>query len=167
MSEETIEEKSERAIGSTAFGVSLLALGCCVLYFSKDIRGFSLGTNDPGPKAVPIATGVIMLIGGIWQIAVSVWYEKLVACDWTAIRSRIWESRQSLVAVLALVVYLIALQIIGFRLSTLLFVIGFLKFLKSSWLEAVATSILVAVVVHVLFTIVFKITLPTGSLIPW
>lgn len=159
------ENTAYSPIGNAAFGLFLLVISAGILYFSGNIRALSLGQHDPGPRALPLATGWILLVGGIIQLG-----QALRSPDLSnAIRKRVQASiqaspikRLALISGL-LVVYAAALSWVGFTLSTSLFLIGVLQVLGSRLWPACLTTAVIVTFITVLFQQVFQVTLPQSA----
>ncbi len=165
------QESHFNSIGTAAFGLFLILLGAGIVYFAKDIRVFSFGNNDPGPKAVPLGTGVILFVGGVLQIVVAFAREGLL----DRLRTKSKSEKQSVTKLKpatarilwmlgTMVAYVFLLNTIGFAASTSLFLVATLKLFGSGWKEAGMTTIVIVAFVYLLFEVVFKVSLPTGSL---
>ncbi|MDA7527699.1 tripartite tricarboxylate transporter TctB family protein [Planctomicrobium sp.] len=163
MTEASIENDADPSspIGTAVFGVMLVTLAIAIFYFSKEIRAFALGESDPGPKALPLICGGLFLFGGLSQLVQAIFVEGLFNAKKFSL-TRV--SGQFLMTLGILVGYIVSLNLLGYLLSTSLFMLCLLKLFRSRWLEAVvATGVLVSFV-YLLFEMVFKVSLPDGIL---
>jgi hypothetical protein len=64
----------------------------------------------------------------------------------------------------ALLLYLPAIEWLGFFLSTILFSGGLLRWLRMSWRGTVATVLVLVLTVQLLFVQLFKVQLPAGPI---
>ncbi|TWT56920.1 Tripartite tricarboxylate transporter TctB family protein [Thalassoglobus neptunius] len=157
--------------GTLSYGVFLCILGASAIYFAKDFRAIALSQSDPGPRAIPVACGVIMIIGGLWQFAVA-WRKRQqsqtdrdqlpvpseLSVDETKQRRR--GNLRALVTLGLLIGYVILLPTFGFIVATIVFGILVLKNFGSPWSEAVIATASISAVVYVLFVNLFQVMLP-------
>ena len=165
------ESSAPNPIGTAAFGCFLVLFGTAVVYFARDIRGMSLGSHDPGPRAVPVATGILLILGGLVQFATAVIKEGLLQPR--AGRTTPQELLQTapkgtiagpIVTILLLISYVIALNYLGFMVGTSLFLLLTLTWFGSRpWPTLVATVVIV-LFVSLLFEKLFLVSLPSGTL---
>lgn len=163
MTEASIENGADSSspIGTAVFGVMLVTLAIAIFYFSKEIRAFALGESDPGPKALPLICGGLFLIGGLSQLAQAIFFEGLFHAKLFS-ENRV--SGHFFMTLGLLIGYVVSLNLLGYLLSTSLFMVCLLKLFRSRWLEAVvATGVLVSFV-YLLFEMIFKVSLPAGML---
>lgn len=162
MTTESIETPSDsrNPLGTAAFGIVLVLLGGAILYFSQGIRAFALGNHDPGPKAIPLGCGVILILGGLAQLAQAFVYEGFMQSrsNWKiALNLRLW------LIFVALVLYVCLLDSLGFLAATCFFLLGALKLFGSKWVESIVSTVLLVAFIYFLFEIVFKVSLPQGN----
>ncbi|QDT33639.1 tripartite tricarboxylate transporter TctB family protein [Thalassoglobus polymorphus] len=154
--------------GSASFGLFLIVLSGAILYFSTQIETFDFGNHDPGPKAIPVATGIILLLGGIAQIFTAVFKENLLQqfSNKTEAHAETEGTSQKRIAMTlcAFVFYVISLSYVGFIVSTTLFLLVLLKLFGSRWGETIISAGAIVLFVYVLFQLVFQVSLPAGSL---
>ncbi len=168
-SEQTEDQQSELTpFGTAAFGIFLLVLGGAILCFSTQIETFDFGNHDPGPKAIPVATGIILLLGGIAQIFAAIFKENLLQQiskkTETHSETETTSPKRVAITLCALVLYVISLSYVGFIVSTTVFLLALLKLFGSRWSEAIVSAAAIVIFVYVLFQLVFQVSLPAGSL---
>lgn len=156
-------------------GVGLNVVGALALGFGLRIESVGLGQNsDPGPKAFPFVLAGILILGGIYELVVSVMAKgALVSSEPTSDEPAAPGEDRSfsfagwgklLFVFLGLVIYVGLIPWLGFTLSTLLFAIGMMRRLDVGWVAAVTTTIGLLLVVNLLFVRLFKVQMPTGQL---
>lgn len=163
MSETTKElsESQPHPWGTFIFGALLVSLGIAVLYFSKEIRSFALADADPGPKALPLICGALFIVGGIGQIMQSVFFDKF----WRRPVIRAGTNLTPLIVTMVLLLgYIVTLEQVGFAIGTTIFLLVILLVYRCRWYEILLTSVVLVSLIYVLFEVVFKVSLPRGTL---
>ena len=157
---------------AAAFGLFLVLLSGAALYFARDIRVLDLGNHDPGPRTLPVVAGTIMLLGGVAEIIAAVFRRR--ERSQRESRSPTTESpdesafdvqRAGIIAA-GLLTYIATLTTVGFAVGTILFATWALWYWGLRWWAAGLTSVAIVVIVQILFVVVFKVPLPSGSLMP-
>lgn len=165
------EPSDSHPVGTAAFGLCLILFGTAVVYFARDIRGMSLGSHDPGPRAVPVATGILLILGGLAQFATAVIKEGLL-------RTRLERTTRQqflqaapkgaiagpIVTILLLIIYVIALNYVGFVVGTSLFLLLTLTWFGSRPWPALVATVVIVLFVSLLFEKLFLVSLPSGTL---
>jgi len=66
----------------------------------------------------------------------------------------------------AIFLYVVATGFAGFYISTVLFVFIIMKFIMGmhSWIKSVVATVVITGVIYIIFTVFFKLSLPSGSL---
>ncbi|MEW4489481.1 tripartite tricarboxylate transporter TctB family protein [Thalassoglobus sp. JC818] len=154
--------------GTLSYGVFLCIVGALAIFFAKDFRAVGLSQSDPGPRAIPVACGIIMIVGGLWQVAAAWIKRRQSQPDLKQLpASSIDESKQhrrgnlrALVTLGLLIGYVVLLPIFGFAVSTVVFGILVLKNFGSPWSEAFIATASISAVVYVLFVNLFQVMLP-------
>ena len=67
--------KLSRSAGTMAFGGFLIVTAAFILVFARDIDAVDLGNHDPGPRAVPMTLGCVLLAGGFYQLRLG-WFTR-------------------------------------------------------------------------------------------
>jgi len=156
-----------------SLGPALILLGALTLFLTQDIPQPSLGNNqDPGPRTFPIALATLLILGGVYELG-----RNVIRCvrrgpsPSHGIRlGSVWrplvrpESRDALILIGALVLYLAAMPWVGFPLATLLFSTGMMLRLGAHWRLATPVSLGLVTAIYLLFTVLFKVQLPAGVL---
>ncbi|MFT5468011.1 MAG: hypothetical protein ACI8UO_003119 [Verrucomicrobiales bacterium] len=151
---------AEEKTSSCWLGLGLIALGAAAFWFSADFKSAGFGSNaDPGPAAFPRILAAGLILGGIWELARSIWVgtwrESLAA-----LKKR--EVLTMFVLVVVLVGYAVLISVVGFSVATIGFATALLIWRGMRWWIALATALgLVAVAVS-LFVFLFKVQLPGG-----
>jgi hypothetical protein len=166
-----------------AFGLFLICVGLFAWFFTRDIT-HSLGDNhDPGPRTFPGGLGFLLAAGGVCLVIRSFYRGKkgnaplpatpiaaptepppsgqeapgsLPSASLLTDRG----NRDVLFLVLALALYLPAINWLGFSLSTFAFATVMMTRLGARWLLAVGMSILLVVAIYLLFVRLFRVQLP-------
>lgn len=151
--------------GTTAFGLFLIAIGLFALFCARDIRQQSLAVHDPGPRALPLICGWLMLVGGIVQVATALFRSRQHRLRWKFEQPlrELCPSR-TIWTLMALVLYLLLLPWVGYSLATVLFLGITLKLFGSGWGETVVVTVVLVSLISILFERLFQVTLPQGSL---
>lgn len=166
------------------FAAGLLGVGLLALILGLRLPTASLGDNqDPGPRAVPVTLGVILILGGLGQ-GVAAWRGPRGARSApipgfspteTAAPPVVPEPPppeseasgtmgDTVFLLVAVVLYVAVLPWIGFHLSTAAFVLALMRRLQAGWWTAGATAAGLVVLIHVLFVALFRVQLPSGRL---
>jgi putative tricarboxylic transport membrane protein len=162
-------DDSRRVWGPVWLGVALVLLGASAFWFAGDIgRTGTGGGNDPGPRFFPMLLSLMLVIFGLLQAVIgffrcseagSAAAQAPGALPDAAPRSRRW-----LIMLAVLVVYVIAMDWIGFSASTFLMAVGLMIWLGNRWWVAVVVAVLMVAVVRLLFVVLFRVQLPAGEL---
>jgi hypothetical protein len=153
------------------FGCFLVFAGLFGLWFGGSIRESGVsGGHDIGPRAFPFGLSILLLAGGIIDLATAIFPGgKRAAGNAGALStSQTNAARSSHARVLiflgALLVYVFALPWLGFNLATFLFSMGMLFLLRARWLAAMGFTLSILLLIHLLFVLLFKIQLPRSQL---
>lgn len=159
---------------SSGFGLFLITIGTFALWQSRDIALIGLGGNhDPGPRAFPIGLSLILVVGGIVQVALALFARRIKGSSHgQPLLPPLWKPRRILtdrgtqnvaLVIVGVIVYVLAIEWIGFALSTLLFGSGMMVRLGTRWWQAIAMTLLLIVIIELLFTLLLEVQLPTGQ----
>ena len=159
-----MNQEKNPATASLWFGVWLIAVASFFLYFAGDINRLpSSDENDPGPKAFPVVLGIVLLVGGVYQ----------VGAGWIATGSSPESSAASRRGLLdasilafALLSFYFVVPWIGFYLPTFVFAFLITWRLGARWWSALLTAVVLLVVVYFLFVVAFRVQLPQGTIGP-
>lgn len=108
-----------------------------------------------GPRAFPLLLSGLMAIGGLWLVVQP------------SIRSGAFEGvpvKQTALCVLAVLVYALLFEALGFTLATALMAIPVGIAFGGSWKQAIATGAGLGLALYFLFDKLLDIVLPTGVL---
>lgn len=164
--------KSPKAPG-WSLGVALVVMGLLGIIFGAEIsqNGFS-NPNDPGPRLFPVGLSLCLIAGGLYflggKLKTSV--SKPTGRGQTRERHGLksWlrhEGNQNfLILLLAIVLYIPAISVLGYGLSTLLFAAAMMIRLRIKWWLAMGVSVGAVVLIQLLFVSLFKVQLPAGML---
>lgn len=178
-------DRSEpRTWANGSWGGVLVLTGCAAMILAARLEYTPLGDNqDPGPRAFPLILGMVLLLGGLIELA-STWRGRRSEVhqdnDRPASKAKAVDpmadipgaeaaatppsSRDALIVLVAVGVYVAALGWLGFSLSTVLLVMGLMLRLGARWLTAALTAVGLVVVVQLLFVQLFRVQLPVGTL---
>lgn len=136
----------------------VLSTGVC-------IRAYQLGLGDmrnPGPGFLFFGAGVIL--GGLSLLVLVPAFSGPVLEDWKMTFGNVnWKKVAAIIA--ALVGYGLALESIGFLISTVLFIGFLLAFVGAKrWFVVIAVSVVSTAVLYVLFVILLQSGMPRGIL---
>ncbi len=143
---------------------SLVSIGLAVIFMIGALK-YGFGTfSRPGPGLLPFFASVfVMTLSGI-NVFISLAKKKGKG----EIQKKFVPGKgilmRLMVGVLSLCGYGIALDYLGFFLTTVIFMIIILRFvsLKKNWAMIAGTSLLTALASYLLFVILLKTPLPTG-----
>ncbi len=157
--------KFARSPENLAFGIFLIFIATTILFFSQSIRVNDFGNHDPGPRVIPIAMAVIMLLGGIVEVVSGFRVVPVPlqpqpqALEQTASNA---DWKRGLSVLIGLLAYLIVMNWLGFLVCTLIFGSIALISLGSRWWTALLSSLCIVVIVQILFVELFHVSLPTS-----
>ncbi len=143
---------------------SLVWLGIAVFICAGSLR-LSLGTfHNPGPGFLSFYAGLLM---GILAVVVHLQSRKTSRNGREEKRHPIWNNRKRgwkmMWTVLALLVYAVAMNYLGFLLSTFLFLTFLLKVIEPQrWAVALAGSLVASLAFHFIFDLGLQSQLPKG-----
>ncbi|RMH85171.1 tripartite tricarboxylate transporter TctB family protein [Pseudomonas sp. AOB-7] len=148
-------------VGERSFCVLLLVFSLAILYLAYQIAGFS-SANSPG--AFPLGVGLVMLLAALKIGAETLAKAKPDCSGWLdafgQFRRAHFPRRTLIFAVLA-VAYLAAIQWISFYLSTFLFLVLSIVYLRRGRVvAAVLIAALLLLLIYLLFTLAFSVYLP-------
>ncbi len=146
--------------GALAASVGWCALGFYIAFAARDL---GIGTaGEPGPGLLAFLLGIVMVVlggAGVMRAAVGV-----MASQRAKAAPGSWPWRTMGLAV-ALVLYITALQPLGYPLATALFLaILFLAFAQLHWMKVAALSVVLSGVSYALFKLALGVQLPAGVL---
>lgn len=156
-------------IGGPALGVFLIALAGAALLVSRGIEQLGMSVpGDPGSKAFPIGLALILIAGGVHEIARWVQSRKQsekasAAFDLAAFKNGP-AGRLGLIS-LSLTFYVWLLGPLGFASATLAFCIPWMRRLGSRWWVSSVFAVALVVAIEILFDGVFQVQLPKGDTI--
>ncbi len=130
-----------------------------------------LDQSDPGPYTLPIALGVVLGIGGLFQLG-SWWISRkashsnrnLGAFREISPEKTISSNLNVGMVLAAIAAYLLLMPWIGFSLTTIGFAGGLIWWFGSRWWVGGFTAVVLTVLVQIVFAVLFKVQLPAGEL---
>ena len=151
--------------GSTA-GFVWLFFGAIFLVGAIPIaRPRTVADSDPGPRAIPLCLSFILLSAGIVQTTSHLRRRRNSIRSHDKSSHPPSEQRYSRLALgffFSLWVYLAAIWLAGFILSTILYSTFSMRVLGTRWTAAAVVSALLTASIYLLFEIVFAVLLPLG-----
>lgn len=147
-------EPKGRATSDRAVAALLVVLALLIAFES---RTFTVGfVTDPlGPKAFPLVSAFLLLVGGVALVV-----RPGLDSNWPA-SSRL---RRISIAAICLFVYALLLGFLGFFTTTLLVVAAFSSLLGGRPLPSIVTGTVSSALLYALFFYLLDIALPLGSL---
>jgi putative tricarboxylic transport membrane protein len=157
----------------TACNLVLIILGAGFLLYTLEYPLDSW--ENPGPGVFPFAAGIVFMGLAGWQLfrglrnpETSDHDEGIIRIDSKSIKKFLQRNegeKKALTMIAILVLYLLAVQWIGFFVSTLAFVIIFSRLTQTEgWGKPVALSVGVSLFSYLLFEVWLKMSLPRGLL---
>ena len=145
------------------WGIALLLVGGFFLYFAGDIKlSGAVNESDPGPRAIPIAMSLTLLLGGVISLGSGFHNRDVGRATNGDDRAGHWPST---VVFATLTLGYIACAPFAFYTSTSLFSFLAIVWFRARWWVAALAAIAITTVVWVLFAQLFSISLPT--LLEW
>jgi acyl-CoA reductase-like NAD-dependent aldehyde dehydrogenase len=149
------------------FGPVLIAVGLGVLWLSGGIENTTVGHNDdPGPRAFPIITALILVAGGVYE-SIRYFLGRRSHRRLSTVSSETSpapDNRQALFLVAGLGIYLFAMPWVGFPAATFVFSLALMLRLGSTKVMAATASASLVLAIYLLFVLLFKVQLPPGVL---
>ncbi len=120
--------------------------------------------NTPGPGFFPVVIGATFSL-----LSLVLFLTALSRKIQPAEIGRFWKSRHSwkkvIPSLLSLVFYLMALNYLGYLVTTMLFIFYLLKYVgKSKWVFSISIALLLTVASYAVFRIALRVPLPRGVL---
>jgi len=149
---------------------SLFWIGVGVIFCTGALKYRLFKSGVPGAGLFPFIGGIILITLSFVVLISSL---KTKEEDWRKIfKEKFFPQENSwkriLFALLALFAYWIALEYLGFLLTTFLFMTFLLRFIEpQSWITNFTTTILTTTASYLLFKIGLKVPLPKGILGMW
>lgn len=148
-------------VGERSFCALLLVFSLAILYLAYDISGFS-SVNSPG--AFPLGVGLVMLLSVV-KIAFELAAKgKPDSHGWLDAFNRFRREhfpKRTLIFLGLAVAYLAAIQWISFYVSTFIFLVLSIVYLRGGRvLNAMCVAALLLIVIYLLFTLAFSVYLP-------
>ncbi|WP_296271606.1 tripartite tricarboxylate transporter TctB family protein [Pseudomonas sp. UBA6323] len=148
-------------VGERTFCVLLLVFSLAIFYLAYQISGFS-SVNSPG--AFPLGVALVMILSALKIAGELIGKAKPDCSGWLdAFRQfRVTHfPRRTLVFGLLAVVYLAAIQWVSFYVSTFLFLVLSIVYLRSGRvLNAILIAAMLLVLIYLLFSLAFSVYLP-------
>jgi putative tricarboxylic transport membrane protein len=160
-------------MGKRLFGGGLVLLGALAIGLALQIEVLGLGQNqDPGPRAFPIVLGAILLIGGLFEIAISFTRvdssksdpEQEAKGDGPDGPVALNGPKNMILIFVGLCLYVGLIGVLGFALSTFLFAVSMMIRLGVRIRISLLSSLGLLLGIHLLFVRLFKVQLPTGMM---
>lgn len=154
--------KKQLQIGERGLSFILILFSIFAIYESYKISGTKLTSASPG--AFPLFISIMLLIFSIW-----IWGEKcklslsskLKLGDRIKALGNLLFTKEISVVIILLIVYASVLELLGFTLSTFLFLWITISFLSSGKiLRNLGVSVLSVSIILLIFKTIFKVILP-------
>lgn len=146
------------------FGLSLIVIAILVIYSCRGFPNFIVsGKKLPGPKFFPYVLCSFLIIGGLYEILI--WFKaRNVSREKKPFITILqdWGTQNIILLLLGILIYVPAIQWLGFAIGTILLATILLIRLKASWLKALTSSVILVVVIILIFEKLFRIQLPDG-----
>lgn len=148
-------------VGERTFSVLLLIFSVLVLYQAYRIAGFS---SISSPGAFPLGISLIMLLSAI-RVFFELRYRQPAGSNgwFDAMKQfgRLHFPRRILIFTVLAIIYLAAIQWASFYVSTFLFLLLSIVYLRNGRIvSALFTSALSVLLIYLLFTLAFSVYLP-------
>lgn len=158
---DTTPTKDQTADGSSPwFGVVLIGTATVFLVLATRIERLSFtDEHDPGPTAFPIVLSIILLLGGVYQL-VSGWFSPPASVR----NEELGDYRSVALFAVNLSLFVALVPWVGFSIPAFLFVAIMTWHWGARWWAALATALLLLLIVWGLFQGLFEVQLPSGSL---
>jgi putative tricarboxylic transport membrane protein len=153
----------DASLPSPALGLFLTVLGAAILFLARQIPHATLGeTNDPGPRAFPVALGIALLAGGVWECVHALVKRK--GSSWSHGEASEADAKPwfILLLLLGLSVYIVGIGWLGFAFSTVVFSTVVMWRLGTRWWRALLIALFLTAGIQLLFVRLFKVPLPGG-----
>ncbi|RMF83442.1 MAG: tripartite tricarboxylate transporter TctB family protein [Nitrospinota bacterium] len=142
--------------------VSIVALG---IFIMVEASGFpTLSGGYPGPGLFPQILGALFILFGLWVVLQQV-------------RRRAWprwprpfftrERINALLVVLAVILYLLVVEYVGFILTVVCLLAGLMLSLGVRWRTSILLSIALTMATYLLFNKLLGVPLPAGLVEGW
>jgi putative tricarboxylic transport membrane protein len=132
----------------------ILSVGICFESYKLGLGGL----RAPRPGFFPFLTGV--LLGGLALVRLAIDMNARGTWEWMKV---VLPWKRELPVITGLFIYAVLMPFLGFLLATFLFVFFLLKWTGSRpWVTAGLTSLVVALLVHLLFRVWLQVQLPEG-----
>lgn len=148
-------------VGERTFCVLLLVFSLVIFYLAYQISGFS-SANSPG--AFPVGVAVVMLLSAI-KIAFETLHKAKPECSgWFDAGKQFCQAHlpaRTLIFGALAVAYLAAIQWVSFYVSTFLFLVLAIVYLRGGRvLNATCVAVALLAVIYLLFSLAFSVYLP-------
>ena len=146
-----------------------MAVALFFLIGATDIRRLEMSDkNDPGPRAVPVTLGLVLLIGGIIQISLGlIQRRRSTKVETVGLAGSRRGAKEAVLLGGALFFYYLLVPWAGFYAPT--FIFGWVMAWRMGarwWAAGLAAALLIAVI-RVLFVGLFRVQLPQGAYGGW
>jgi len=147
-------------------GILLILFSATVIAISATFpQAVSGGRWIPGPGFFPILLAVVITVCSAFLVKDGLSGRKK---DKESSISWGWGTLNVPIIIFSLAAYAALMQWLGYVLSTLVFSILLMVRMKAGWLKSSIVSACVVLFIFIIFSKVFKIQLPIGSLgLPW
>jgi len=142
---------------------SLFWIGVGLFFCGGAFRYGLFEEGVPGPGLLPLIGGIVLISLGTGVLIPALKKERNLKSAEKRFFPEKNSYRKLLLAVVALGVYGIALEYVGFLITTLLFMTFLLRFIEpQKWTVVLAASLLTAASSYLLFQFLLKVQLPKG-----
>lgn len=152
-------------MSDTILGVVLIVLAIFVLIFSSSFPELVVrGERLPGPRYFPALLSILMILFGAFYIVSNIFKCRK--------REKIREEaskRQVLPPLIVLassVLFVPVIQLIGTTVGVIAITFSMMVFFRVKWYYSAIISVMLALLIKVVFEVLFKVPLPEGILLP-
>ena len=137
-----------------------LALGIAVCIAAS---GIGIGqAGEPGPGFLPFSAGLLLSGLSIALLSMAVRAGERGGLSFK-LGQNIRKGQRIIMTLLSLVLYLASMNLLGFLLSTFLFMLAMIRFVgRQEWRTSLITAVLVSGTSYFLFNVFLEIQLPEG-----
>ncbi|MEJ5229034.1 tripartite tricarboxylate transporter TctB family protein [Pseudothermotoga sp. U03pept] len=153
-------------MSDTILGVFLIALAIFVLISSSSFPNLVVrGEKLPGPKYFPSLLSILMILLGVFYIVSSIF--KLRKREKNQIdKSSKGQLSPLLVVLTSSILFVPVVQLVGTTVGVIAITFSMMVFFRVKWYYSAVISVTLALLIRLVFEVLFKVPLPEGTLIP-
>ncbi len=148
-------------------GIICIAIGTVVISLTRTFPGGTDAINISGPAFFPIILSYILIGLGVMQIFTGIFSKEegfATAKDiWKGIKTK--EFVNLLVMIALLIFFITMVEVLGFLSTSGVFLVIVLWRLGVPWLRNLIYTAVFLAIIHLVFRMIFSVTLPSGFLI--